>query len=103
MSAVRRGETSSRIPAATPANATWPMPSPTSDCRLCTRKKPTAGASTPTIAPAARARRMNSLSNMEVPRVVPHARQIVWRAVEHDGPTYEDDPLDVVLHCAELV
>ena len=32
-SAVRTGATSSRIPAATPANATWPMPSPVSDCR----------------------------------------------------------------------
>src|SRR6188508_1918391 len=46
---------------------------------------------------------MNSLSNMDVPRVVPHARQIVRRAVEDDVATNEDDPLDVVLDRAELV
>src|SRR5687768_7855215 len=102
-SAVRTGDTSRRIPAATPANATWPMPSPTSDCRRWTRKKPTAGASTPTIAPEASARRMNSLSSMEVPRVVPHAGKVVRRAVEDDRAADEDDPLDVVLDGTELM
>src|SRR5688572_4584412 len=94
---------SSRIPAATPAKATWPMPSPNSDCRRCTRKKPTAGASTPTIAPDASARRMNSLSSMDVCRVVPEAGQVVRRAVEDDRSPDEDEPLDVVLDRSELV
>ncbi len=102
-SAVSTGETSRRIPAATPANATWPMPSPISDCRRCTRKNPTAGASTPTIAPAASARRMNSLSNMHVCRVVPQAGQVAGPSVEHDRPPHEDQALDVVLDRAELV
>ena len=102
-SAVSTGETSSRIPAATPANATWPMPSPISDCRRWTRKNPTAGASTPTIAPAPSARRMNSLSSMDVCRVVPHAGQVAGRAVEDDRPAHEDEPLDEVLDRAELV
>src|SRR6188474_2835560 len=102
-SAVSTGETSSRIPAATPANATCPIPSPTSDWRRWTRKNPTAGASTPTIAPAARARRMNSLSSMDVPGVVPDAREVVRRAVEDDAAADEHDPLHVLLHRAELV
>src|SRR5262245_60390243 len=79
------------------------MPSPTSDWRRCTRKNPTAGASTPTIAPAASARRMNSLSNMDVRRVVPHAGEVPRRAVEDDRATDEDDALDMVLHRPELV
>ena len=42
------------VPAATPAKATWPMPSPMRLIRRSTRKKPTAGASTPTTAPVAK-------------------------------------------------
>src|SRR4029453_15858056 len=102
-SAGSTGDTPSRIPAATPAKATWPMPSPTSDWRRWTRKKPTAGASTPTTAPAPKARRMNSLWNMDVPRVVPEAGQLVRRAVEDDRPAHEDEALDVVLDGSELV
>src|ERR687896_353426 len=52
-------------------------------CRW-TRKKPTAGASTPTIAPAAKARRMNSESNMDVRGVVPDAGQLTRRVVEDE-------------------
>ena len=68
----------SRYPAATPANATWPIPSPIRlSCRW-TRKKPTAGASRPTIAPAAKASRMNSSSSMRrgCRRVVPDAGEV---------------------------
>ena len=42
------------------------MPSPIRLISRCTRKKPTVGASTPTIAPAANASRMNSRSSMDV-------------------------------------
>src|SRR5262245_20246130 len=102
-SAVRTGETPMRIPAATPANATWPIPSPTRDCRRWTRKKPTAGASTPTTAPAPNARRMNSLWNMGVSRVVPDAGQLARGSVEHDRAPHENEALHVVLDRAELV
>src|SRR5439155_621056 len=101
--AVRTGETCSRIPAATPAKATWPMPSPMRDCRRWTRKKPTAGASTPTTAPAPKASRMNSDSNMDVRGVVPDSRQLVRGAVEDDRAADEYDALDEALHRPELV
>src|SRR5215468_7793719 len=79
------------------------MPSPTSDWRRWTRKKPTAGARTPTTAPAPKARRMNSLWNMDVSGVVPEPGKLVGRAVEDDRPTDEDEALDVVLDGSELV
>ena len=50
-SAVRFARRRGGSPAATPANATCPIPSPISGWRRCTRKKPTAGARTPTTAP----------------------------------------------------
>src|SRR5262245_51934593 len=103
MSAVSTGETSSRSPAATPAKATWPIPSPMRLMRRWTRKKPTAGASTPITAPAAKASRMNSNSNMHVRGVVPDAGQPARCAVEDDPPVDEHQPLDVALHGAELV
>ena len=71
-------------PAATPANATWPIPSPIRLMRRCTRKKPTAGASTPDHGPG-REREPHELRvKHDVRRVVPHARQIGRRAVEDD-------------------
>ena len=51
-SAVQIGHTSRSSPAATPANATWPMPSPMSDMRFCTRNTPISGAHAPTTSPA---------------------------------------------------
>ena len=102
-SAVSTGGSPSRYPAATPANATWPIPSPIRlSCRW-TRKKPTAGASSPTIAPAAKASRMNSSSSMDVRRVVPDAGEALGRAVEHDPAADEDEPLDEALDRSELV
>ena len=86
-----------------PANATWPMPSPIRlSCRW-TRKKPTAGASRPTIAPAANASRMNSRSSMGVGGVVPDAREVLRRAVEDDAAADEHEPLDEALDRSELV
>src|SRR5919108_5065965 len=58
--AVTTGEVANRNPAATPAKATWPMPSPMSERRRCTKKMPIAGAVTPTRAAASRARCMKS-------------------------------------------
>src|SRR4051812_34748685 len=71
--------------------------------RRWTRKKPTAGASSPTIAPAANASRMNSVSNMGVRGVVPRRRERAWPAVEDDRPTDENEPVDERLDRAELV
>src|SRR5580765_6427157 len=71
--------------------------------RRCTRKKPTAGASTPITAPAANASRMNSNSNMHVGRVVPDARQICRRSVEDDRAANEQHALDMAFDSAELV
>src|SRR6476659_3510063 len=88
---------------ATPANATWPMPSPTRLRRRCTRKKPTAGASKPTTMPAPNASRMNSRSSMGVRRVVPDTGQGRRRPVEDDAAADEDDPLDEPLDRAEFV
>src|SRR5918996_1134564 len=102
-SAVRIGETSSRSPIATPAKATWPMPSPIRLMPRCTTKKPTVGASRPITAPAAKARRMNSESNMDVGGVVPETREVGRRSVEDDRAAHEEEPLDVALDGAELV
>src|SRR5918999_4074199 len=71
-------------------------------CRW-TRKNPTAGASTPTIAPSSKARRMSSDSNMDVRGVVPDAGQLTRRAVEDDSPAHEQQPLDVTLDRSKLV
>src|SRR5690242_21405799 len=79
------------------------MPSPTSDCLRWTRKNPTVGASTPTIAPTPNASRMNSRSSMLVRRVVPDARKVVRRAVEDNRAADEDEPLDEPLDGSELV
>src|SRR5712691_11762234 len=79
------------------------MPSPIRLIRRCTRKKPTAGASSPTIPPAAKARRMNSTSSMGVRRVVPAGRQGGGRAVEDDRAADEDEAVDERLDRAELV
>src|SRR5436305_1927026 len=102
-SAVQTGEIPIRYPAATPANATWPIPSPISVRRRWTRKKPMAGATRPTIAPAASARRMNSKSRMDMRRVVPEGGQLRRRAVELDASAYEQQPVGEVLDGAELV
>src|SRR5918996_6146680 len=102
-SAVRIGDTSSRSPSATPAKARWPMPSPIRLMPRCTTKNPTAGASSPITAPAAKARRMNSESNMDVRRVVPEAWEVDGRSVEDDRAAHEEEPLDVALDGAELV
>src|SRR5699024_7786277 len=59
-SAVHTGELPVKIPTPTPARATWPMPSPMSDMRRCTRKNPTSGAATPTRRAASSASRMKS-------------------------------------------
>src|SRR6188508_476493 len=68
-----------------------------------TRKKPTAGASRPTTAPAAKASRMNSRSSMDMRRVVPEAGEILRRAVEDDAAADEHEPLDEALDRSELV
>src|SRR5205807_685820 len=69
------------------------MPSPIRLSSRCTRKKPTVGASTPTIAPAAKASRMNSRSSMHVRRVVPDPGEVRRIAVEDDPLADEDEPL----------
>src|SRR3990172_212900 len=79
------------------------MPSPVSDWRRSTRKKPTAGASSPTTAPIANASRMNSSSSMDVRGVVPDPRKAVRTAVEDDAPPDEHQPLHEPLDGAELV
>src|SRR5215218_7245319 len=79
------------------------MPSPIRLISRCTRKKPTVGATTPTIAPAANASRMNSRSSMDVRRVVPDTRQARRRAVEDDPLADEDETADEVLDRPELV
>src|SRR5215211_3715218 len=102
-SADATGSIPSKYPAATPAKAACPIPSPIRLMRRCTRKKPTAGARRPTIAPAANARRMNSLPSMRVRRVVPNGRQLRRAAVEDDGAAHEHHALDVALDRPELV
>src|SRR3954454_17250014 len=79
------------------------MPSPIRLRLRWTRKKPTTGASTPTIAPAANARRMNSNSNMRVRGVVPDGGEVAGRAVEDNPLAHEHDPVDEALDRAELV
>src|SRR4051794_26302570 len=79
-----------------------------SDAFRSTRKNPTAGARSPTTAPVASARRMNSRSSMVtvvvvVRRVVPHAGKPARRTVVDDPTANEDDPVDDVLDGAELV
>ncbi len=59
-SATQVGELPVSSPTATPARATWPMPSPISDSRRWTTNTPTSGATVPTISAASRARRMKS-------------------------------------------
>src|SRR4051794_33730524 len=86
-----------------PANATCPIPSPIRLIRRWTRKKPTAGASTPTTAPAPKASLMNSWSSMRVGGVVPALGQVVRVAVELDPAPDEEQPLRDVLDRAELV
>src|SRR3954454_12760068 len=71
--------------------------------RRWTRKKPTAGASSPTIAPAANASRMNSVSNMRVGGVVPRRRERARAAVEDDRAAHEHEAVDERLDRAELV
>src|SRR6476619_117789 len=88
---------------ATPAKATWPMPSPTRLRRRCTRKKPTAGASRPTTMPAPNACRMNSRSSMGVGGVVPDTGQGRRRPVVDDALAHEHDPLHEVLDRSELM
>src|ERR671938_468914 len=60
------------------------MPSPIRLIRRWTRKKPTAGASTPTTAPVANASRMNSDSSMDVRGVVPDPWELAGRPVEDE-------------------
>src|SRR2546423_7056853 len=71
--------------------------------RRWTRKKPTAGGSTPTTPPAANASRMKSASRMDMGGVVPGRGQGAGVAVEDDRSPDEDEPLDVALDRAELV
>src|SRR5919204_3804350 len=71
--------------------------------RRWTRKKPTAGARSPTTMPAPNASRMNSRSSMDVGGVVPDTGQVSWGPVEDDLLAHEHDPLDEVLDGAELV
>src|ERR671931_171965 len=73
------------------------MPSPIRLICRWTRKKPTTGASSPTIAPAAKASRMNLRG------VVPHAGQGRRRPVEDDSLADEHQPFDDLLDRAELV
>src|SRR2546430_1705081 len=54
-------------------------------------------------APAAKASRMNSNSNMDMRRVVPDPRKRRRRAVEDDALADEHEPLDDMLDCTELV
>src|SRR5213083_1565176 len=79
------------------------MPSPIRLICRWTRKKPTTGASNPTIAPAAKASRMNSNSNMDVGGVVPQIGKRRGRPVEDDSLADEHESLDDVLERAELV
>src|SRR3954449_12350742 len=79
------------------------MPSPIRLISRCTRKNPTVGARTPTIAPAANASRMNSRSSMRVRRVVPEVRERGRGSVEDDPLAHEYESLDRILDRAELV
>src|SRR5919204_60958 len=85
------------------AKATWPMPSPIRLMRRWTRKKPTAGASTPTTAPAAKASRMKSALKMDMGRVMPSGSERRGVAVEDDCAADEYEPFDEALDRAEFV
>src|SRR4029453_11487712 len=98
-----RGGARKGWPAATPAKATCPIPSPIRLMRRWTRKKPTAGAIRPITMPAAKARRMNSSSNMGVRGVGPELGQGGRMTVEDDRLPDEHETLDVTLDGAELV
>src|SRR6185503_11639085 len=102
-SAAPTGETSRRYPAATPAKAACPIPSPIRLICRWTRKNPTAGASTPTTAPVAKAIRMKSASRMNMGRVVPVGGKLGGRAVEDDPAADEYHSFDEALDRAELV
>ena len=60
-------------PAATPANARWPRPSPISDMRFCTRNAPMSGAHAPTT--SARDQRELHVLAVERPRHQPQTFQ----------------------------
>src|SRR5204862_4803907 len=79
------------------------MPSPIRLRRRCTRKNPTAGASSPTTMPARNACRMNSRASMDVRRVVPDTGQVRRTPVEDDALAHQDESFDEVLDGAELV
>ena len=66
-------------------------------------RRPTAGASTPTTAPAPNASRMNSWSSVHVGRVVPACRQVGGHAVEGNAAPDQQQTLGDVLDRAELV
>src|SRR4029079_6002199 len=102
-SAAPTGETSRRYPAATPAKAACPIPSPIRLICRWTRKNPTAGASTPTTAPVAKAIRMKSASRMNMGRVVPVGGKLRGRAVVDDPAADEDDALDEARDPTELL
>src|SRR3954471_19290813 len=68
-----------------------------------TRKKPTPGASRPTMAPAANAYRMKSTSRMDMGGVVPVAREGRGGTVEEDAAAHEHETFHESLDGAELV
>src|SRR5919198_1209979 len=92
-----------RAPAAAPAKAACPIPSPIRLMPRWTRKKPTAGASSPTTAPAANAKRMKSTSRMDMRGVGPVAGERRGGTIEDDPAAHEDEPLDELLDGSELV
>src|SRR4029078_9586703 len=96
-SAAPTGEKPKKDPAGTPAKAACPIPSPIRLICRWTRKNPTAGASTPTTAPVAKAMRMKSASKMKMGRVVPVGGKLGGRAVEDDPAADEYHSLDEAL------
>ena len=64
--AVSTGAAPETRPIATPARATWPMPSPMSESRRWTRKIPTIGATVPTSSAAMSARCMKSTESRSI-------------------------------------
>src|SRR5437879_3392511 len=121
ISAAHTGQTPSRRPAPTPAKARWPIPSPRSDMRFCTRKPPMRGAHAPTTTPAARASCMYWRSKGQGTTVLLEALEPegevlavdaeadarvgegVGGAVEEDLSLEDDDPVEVVGHRPQLV
>ena len=65
-SAVSTGAAPVTRPMATPARATWPIPSPMSESRRWTRKMPTIGATVPTSSAAMSARCMKSTESRSI-------------------------------------